>query len=56
MNACPNCAAEQDDESRFCSECGTALKPELTVTVTEGTRDSPVDGSAYSALSGDPPP
>jgi hypothetical protein len=52
MNACLNCAAEQDDESRFCSECGTAFKPELAATVTEGPRDSPVDGSAYSALSG----
>lgn len=52
MNACPSCAAEQNDESKFCSECGAALRPELAATVTEGTGDSPVDGSTYSALSG----
>lgn len=36
MIACPSCTAENSDASKFCSECGIALKPEFAATITHG--------------------
>ena len=32
MSRCPSCSVENPDSSRFCSECGSALKPEYEAT------------------------
>ena len=49
MLACPSCTAANSDTSKFCSECGVALKPEYEATVTYGiasaARDESVDSS-----------
>ena len=33
MNNCPSCAAENTEASKFCSECGAALRPEYQATI-----------------------
>lgn len=50
MIVCPACNAEQADASKFCSECGTALRPEHEATVTFGG-DGPADDTHQSSLS-----
>ena len=32
MIECPNCHAQNDEQSRFCANCGTRLKPEAADT------------------------
>ena len=51
MIACPSCTAENSDASKFCSDCGAALKPEYEATVTRGIAGDAMDGSVHSSLS-----
>jgi len=52
MNSCPSCTAENSAASKFCSECGAALKPEYAATVTHGIAGDGVGGSDPSSPSG----
>lgn len=52
MFACPSCTASNSNTSKFCSECGAALKPEYEATVTHGFVGDATDGSVDSSLSG----
>jgi eukaryotic-like serine/threonine-protein kinase len=38
MITCSSCSANNAETSKFCSECGVALKPEYAVTITPGAR------------------
>ncbi len=40
MINCPSCKNTNSDEAKFCSECGTALRPEFAATVTLGTANA----------------
>ena len=51
MFACPSCTAENSEASKFCSECGAALKLEYEATVMHGIADHAMDGSADSSPS-----
>ena len=51
MVTCPSCSAEQTETSKFCSECGAALKPEYEATVTHGIDVVPKDSTVHSSLS-----
>jgi serine/threonine protein kinase len=51
MVNCPSCSANNSETSKFCSECGVALKPEFAATVTPGIEAVPSDGSVLSTLS-----
>ncbi len=52
MASCPSCSAENLDTSKFCSECGAALRPEYAQTVTlENRADAADDSSSLSETS-----
>jgi serine/threonine-protein kinase len=48
MIPCPSCAAENQDASKFCSECGSALKPEYEPTMTYSAADGGTDSGTSS--------
>jgi hypothetical protein len=52
MNTCPSCAAEQTETSKFCSECGAALRPDFAETVAHGVEGGQPDSSVASSVSG----
>ena len=51
MPPCPSCAAVNSSTSKFCSECGAALIPEMAATVTPETNADAAPGSAFSSVS-----
>ncbi len=51
MVTCRSCSADNSDASKFCSECGAALKWEYEATVTHGAGGVPADSGIQSSLS-----
>jgi eukaryotic-like serine/threonine-protein kinase len=50
MATCPSCRAEQAETNECCCECGAALRPEFSSTVTDGTGASCADNSVHTSL------
>lgn len=50
MVSCPSCSCKQTESNRFCSECGSALRPEYEETVTQSAAESS-EGRLLSAFS-----
>ncbi|MEA2528504.1 MAG: hypothetical protein QOG89_148 [Thermomicrobiales bacterium] len=41
MTVCPNCQTQNDDDARFCTNCGTALEDTAPTSATAGTAPLP---------------
>lgn len=44
MVACPACSAENPEASKFCSDCGRALKPQYAATATFAQTRKRIEG------------
>ena len=51
MVSCPSCHSENPQTSKFCSDCGAALQPELAATIAHAASASPSEDEVESSNS-----